>query len=146
VVPVPEQTYLLRQVTDDVPHGEEFSLIMTIVCPLCANPNEILSQPSSISWKQVSCFSCEANLVLLRETVSGTPRRPLNSGTRLKPALPGTSQSTVFLRSRLFIAVATALAFGILGYLFWEAGFFENDLFVESSALPSHAPPPTSQR
>lgn len=120
---------------------------MTIACPLCANPNEVLSQPSSIRWKQVSCSSCEANLVLVRETSSGAPQRPLKSVVRLKPALPGTRQRTAIVRSRLFIVVATALALGVLGYLSFEAGLFSNNqMLIESSVSPSITPPPTSPR
>lgn len=120
---------------------------MTIACPLCANPNEVLSQPSSIRWKQVSCSSCEANLVLVREASSGVPQRPLKSIVRRKPVPPGTRQGTAIVRSRLFIVVATALALGVLGYLSFEAGLFSsNQMPLESSARPSITPPPTSPR
>lgn len=115
---------------------------MTIACPLCTNPNEVFSQPSSISWKQVACSSCEANLVLVRESLSKTPRRPLKSAIRLMPSLPGARQRAGIVRLRLLIVVATALALGVLGYLSWEAGFFENYLPIESSAPPSTTPPP----
>src|SRR5688572_13722710 len=120
---------------------------MTIACPLCANPNEVLSQPSSIRWKQVSCSSCEANLVLVREASSGVSQRPLKSVVRLKPVPPGTRQGTSIIRSRLFIVVATALALGVLGYLSFEAGLFSNNQMpIESSVSPSITPPQTSPR
>lgn len=137
---------LLWQVAHDASHREEFSFIMTIACPLCANLNEVLSQPSSISWKQVACSSCEANLVLVRESSSRTPRRPLKSPIRLMSPLPGARQRAAIVRSRLFIAVATALVIGILGYLLWEAGFFESYVPAEPSVLPSTEPFPTSPR
>ena len=120
---------------------------MTIACPICENLNEVLSQPSSIRWKQVSCSSCEANLVLVRDASSSTARRPLKSVVRLKPASPGTGQRWASVRSRLFIVVAVAVALGILGYLSFEAGFFSNNqMLVESSVHPSITPPPTSPR
>ena len=120
---------------------------MTIACLRCTRPNEILSQPSSISWQQAFCSSCEANLILAREASSRTPRRPLKSVVRLKPALLGTRQSTVTVRLRLFIVVAIALALGVLGYLSFEAGLFSNNQMpIESSAPPSTTPSPTSPR
>jgi hypothetical protein len=124
--------------------GGEIPAIMTIACPLCANTHDMLSQPSSIRWKQVSCGSCEANLVLVRETVAGTPRRTQPSRLKLKPAQVGTTQLIGIVRSRLFIIVATALALGILGYLSWEAGLLESGGSSESSASPSAVPSPTS--
>lgn len=120
---------------------------MTIACPLCENLNEVLSQPSSIRWKQVSCSSCEANLVLVRDASSSTPRRPLKSVVRLKLASPGTGQRWASVRSRLFIVVAMAVALGVLGYLSFETGLFSNNqMLVESSVRPSTTPPPTSPR
>lgn len=120
---------------------------MTIACPLCENLNEVLSQPSSIRWKQVSCPSCEANLVLVRDASSSTARRPLKSVVRLKPASPGTRQRWASVRSRLFIVVAMAVALGVLGYLFFEAGLFSNNqMLIESSVRPSTTSPPTSPR
>ena len=138
------RAYRFRQVTDNAFPGEEFPFVMIIACPLCTNPNDVLSQPSSISWKQVSCFSCDANLVLVREALLGTPRRRLKSGIRLKCALPGARQITAFLRSRLFILVATVCVFAVFGYLSWEAGFFENCVPIESSEPPVVAPPSPS--
>lgn len=126
MAPAIERTSLLEQVSDDGVHREEYSFAMTVACPLCANENEVLSQPSSISWKQVACSSCEVNLVLVKEPLSGTPRRPLTSAIRLMSPLSGTRHRVAIARSRLFIVVATALALGVLGYLLWEAGFFEN--------------------
>jgi ribosomal protein S27E len=99
---------------------EEFSFLMTVACPLCTNLNEVLAQPSSISWKQVACSSCEANLVLVRESSSNTPRRSLTSAIRLIAPSPGTRQRTAITRTHLVIVVATALALGVLGYLFLE--------------------------
>jgi hypothetical protein len=124
--------------------GGEIPAIMTIACPLCANTHDMLSQPSSIRWKQVSCGSCDANLVLVRETVAGTPWRTQPSRSKLKPTQVGAIQLMGIVRSRLFIIVATALALGILGYLSWDAGFLESDGSSESSASPSAVPPPTS--
>ena len=127
--------------------GEEFSAIMTIACPLCENLNDVLSQPSSIRWKQVSCSSCEANLVLVRDASSSTARRPLKSVVWLKPASSGTGQRWASVRSRLFIVVAMAVALGVLGYLSFETGLFSNNqMLVESSARPSSPPPPTLPR
>jgi len=93
---------------------------MIIACPLCANTNEILSQPSSIRWKQVACSSCEANLVLVRGASSSPLRQQQKSAIRLKLVPPGARQSTGIVRSRLLIAVITILALGVLGYLFFE--------------------------
>lgn len=124
--------------------GEEIPAIMTIACPLCANTHDMLSQPSSIRWKQVSCGSCDANLVLVREAIAGTPRRTQPSRLQLKPGQVGVTQLMGIVHSRLFIIVAAALALGILGYLSWEAGFLESDGSSESSASPSAVPPPTS--
>ena len=120
---------------------------MTIACPLCENLNEVLSQPLSIRWKQVSCSSCEANLVLVRDASSSIARRPLKSVVRLKPASSGTSRRWASIRSRLFIIVgATALVLGVLGYLSFEAGLFSNNkMLVESSVRPSTTTP-TSPR
>jgi hypothetical protein len=117
---------------------------MTIACPLCANTHDMLSQPSSIRWKQVSCDSCNANLVLVREMVAGTPRRTHPSRLKLKPTQGGATQLMGIVRSRLFMIVATALALGILGYLSWDAGFLESDGSSESSASPSAVPSPIS--
>jgi ribosomal protein S27E len=119
-----DRTYLFEQVSDDGVHEEECSFTMTIACPLCANPNEVLSQPSSIGWKQVACSSCEVNLVLVREPSSGAPRRPLTSAIRLMSPLSGARPRAAIVRSRLFLVVATVFAFGVLGYLFWGMGFF----------------------
>lgn len=117
---------------------------MMIACPLCDNLNDVLSQPSSIRWKQVSCSSCEANLVLVRDVSSSTARRPLKSVVRLKPASPGIRQRLASVRSRLFIVVAMAV---VLGYLSFEAGLFSNNQgLVESSVPPSLTPPPTLPR
>jgi ribosomal protein S27E len=128
-------------------NGEEFSAIMTIACPLCENLNDVLSQPSSIRWKQVSCSSCEANLVLVRDASSSTARRPLKSVVRLKPVSPGTRQRWAGVRSRLFIVVAMAVVLGVLGYLSFEAGLFSsNQMLVETSVGPSTTPPPTLPR
>jgi hypothetical protein len=124
--------------------GGEIPDIMTIACPLCANTHDMLSQPSSIRWKQVSCGSCDANLVLVRETVAGTPRRTHPSRLKLKPAQGGTTQLMGIVRSRLFIIVATILALGILGYLSWDAGFLGSGGSSESSASPSAVPSPIS--
>jgi hypothetical protein len=120
---------------------------MTIACPLCENLNDVLSQPSSIRWKQVSCSSCEANLVLVRDASSSTERRPLRSVVRLEPAAPGTRPRWAKLRSRLFIVIAMAVALGVLGYLSFDAGLFSNNqVLIESSLRPSATPPPTSPR
>jgi hypothetical protein len=120
---------------------------MTIACPLCENLNDVLSQPSSIRWKQVSCSSCEANLVLVRDASSSTERRPLRSVVRLKPAAPGTRPRWANLRSRLFIVIAMAVALGVLGYLSFDAGLFSNNqVLIESSLRPSATPPSTSPR
>ena len=120
---------------------------MTIACLLCTRPNEILSQPSSISWQQAFYSSYEANLILAREPSSSSLRRSLKSTVRLKPASAGTRQRMVNVRSRLFFVVATALALGILGYLSFETGLFSNDQIpIESSAPPSTTPSPTSPR
>lgn len=131
-------------------HEEEFRFIMTVACPLCTNLNEVLAQPSSISWKQVACSFCEANLVLVRESSSNTPRRSLASAIRLIAPSPGTRQRTVITRSHLLIVVATALALGVLGYLFFEGylsfetGLFSNDPTPIESNVPSTTmPPPT---
>jgi len=137
---------LLWQVVKETGHREEFSFIMIIACPLCANLNEVLSQPSSISWKQVACSSCEANLVLVRESSSRIPRRPLKSAIRLMSPLPGARQRAAIIRSRLFIAVVIVLVISILSYLSWEAGFFESYVPAEPSVLPSTAPFPMSPR
>ena len=93
---------------------------MTVACPLCTNLNEVLAQPSSISWKQVACSSCEANLVLVRESSSNAPRRSLTSAIWLIAPSPGTRQRTAITRTHLLIVIATALAFGVLGYLSLE--------------------------
>jgi ribosomal protein S27E len=147
MAPACERTSLLVQVTDDAPYGEEFSAVMTIACPLCENLNEVLSQPSSIRWKQVSCSACEANLVLVRDASSITARHPLKSVVRLKPASSGTRQFWASVRSRLFIVVAMAVALGVPGYLSFEAGLFSNNqMLVESSVRPSTTPPPSSSR
>lgn len=119
---------------------------MTIVCPLCTNLNEMLAQPSSISWKQVACSSCEANLVLVRETASKAPRRSLSSTIRLMPPLSGSRPGSAVVRPRLLIIVASALALGVLGYFFWEAEFFDNDVPIESTVSPSTGSPPASPR
>ncbi len=103
---------------------------MTVACPLCTNLNKVLAQPSSISWKQVACSFCEANLVLIRESSSNTPRRSLTSAIRLVAPSPGIRQRTAITRSLLLIVVATALALGVLGYLFFEGYVsFETGLF-----------------
>jgi len=98
---------------------------MTIACPLCDNLNEVLSQPSSISWKQVPCSSCEANLVLVRGALSSHLRQQ-KSAVQLKPVPPGVRQCALMVRLRLLIVVITILALGLLGYL-----FFETDLFSD---------------
>jgi hypothetical protein len=103
-----------------MPPGEEIYSIMTITCPLCANPNEVLSQPSSISWKQVPCSSCQANLVLVRESSSGTLRQPQKSGAWLRLVLPGARKRSANARLRLISFLITILAFGVLGYLFFK--------------------------
>lgn len=120
---------------------------MTIACPLCTNPNEILSQPSSSSWQQASCSSCEANLVLVREPSSSPLRRSLKSAVRLKPASAGTRQSAVIVRSRLFTVVTTVLALGVLVYLYFGTGLFSNNQIpTESGAHPTTTLPSTSPR
>lgn len=129
-----------------VSHREEFSFIMTIACPLCANTNEVLSQPSSISWKQVACSSCEANLVLVRESSSRITRHPLTSAIRLMSPLSGARPRAAVVRSRLFIALATALVISILVYLSWEAGLFESYVPAKPSVLSSTALFPASPR
>jgi hypothetical protein len=93
---------------------------MTVACPLCTNLNEVLAQPSSISWKQVACSFCETNLVLVRESSSNTLRRSQTSAIRLKAPSPGTRQRTALTRTHLLIVVTTALALGVLGYLSLE--------------------------
>src|SRR5688572_9212783 len=117
---------------------------MTIACPLCENLNEVLSQPSSIRWKQVSCSGCEANLVLVRDASPSTGRRPLRSVVRLKPE--SLRPRTARVRSHLFMIVgAMALALGVLGYLSFEAGFFSNNQTpIDSSIRTSATPQPTS--
>lgn len=121
---------------------------MTIACPSCANPNETLSQPPSISWQQVFCSSCEANLILVREPSSSSlQQRSLKSAVRLKPALAETRQSTVNVRSRLFMVVATVLALGVVGYLFFGTGLFSNNQIpTELGAHPTTMLPPASPR
>lgn len=106
---------------------------MTIACPLCTNTNEIISQPSSINWQQTSCSSCEANLVLIRESSSGTLQRPLRSSVRLQLVSSETRRSAVFVRSRLFMAVIAVLGFGVLGYLYFMTGLFSNDEIATKS-------------
>lgn len=93
---------------------------MTIACPLCANPNEVLSQPSSISWKQVPCSSCEANLVLVRESSSGSLRQPRKSGSWLRLVPPGAGKRSANARLHLIIFLIAILALGVLGYLFFK--------------------------
>lgn len=122
------------------PGEEEFQFIMTITCPLCANVNECLAQPSSTSWKQVACCSCEANLVLVREASSKTPRRPLQSAIRLMPPSSETKQRTGIVGSRLvLIAAATAFALGVLGYLAVETELFSDHLTSLGSSTPPAA-------
>lgn len=111
---------------------------MTIACPICENLNDVLSQPSSIRWKQVSCSSCEANLVLVRDVSSSTARRPLKSVVRPKSASSAIRQYWERVRSRLFSVVATAVLLGALGSLSFEAGRYSNgQMLVESNVRPS---------
>ena len=118
---------------------------MTIACPLCENLNDVLSQPSSIRWKQVSCSSCEANLVLVRDASSSTARRPLKSVGRPKPTSSAIRQYWERVRSRLFSVVATTVVLGALGSLSFEAGLFSNgQMLVESNVRPSSSPLPPS--
>lgn len=119
---------------------------MTIACPLCENLNDVLSQPSSIRWKQVSCSSCEANLVLVRDASSSTARRPLKSVGRPKSTPSAIRQYWESVRSRLFSVVATTVVLGALGSPSFEAGLFSNgQMLVESSVRPSSTPLPPSQ-
>lgn len=100
---------------------------MTVACPLCANLNDVLAQPSSISWKQVACSSCEANLLLVREAFSLTPRRPLLSAIRLMAPSAETQQRAAITRSRLLMIIAAVLALGLFGYLSFE-GYLSFDI------------------
>jgi hypothetical protein len=105
---------------------------MTIACPLCANTNEIPSQPSSNGWAQAACSSCEANLVLVKESLSTTSKRSLRSALRLMPPSSEAKQQTRIVRSYLFLIVALTLAFGVFGYLYWQG-----DLPFETGLLQS---------
>lgn len=135
-----EQAFQFTQLVGKEPHAEEHRFIMTITCPLCANINELLAQPSSTSWKQVACSSCEANLVLVRESSSQTPRRSLKSAIKLMPPSSETTQHTGIVRSRLFlIAAATALALGVFGYLALETELFSDYLTLIEPSPPSAA-------
>ena len=130
------------QVAGKEPHAEKFRFIMTITCPLCTNINELLAQPFATSWKQVACSSCEANLVLVRESSAQTPRRSLKSAIKLMPPSSETQQHTGIVRSRLFlIAAATALALGVFGYLALETELFSDYL---TSIGPSTPPAATT--
>jgi len=145
MAPACERASLLVQVTDDAPYGEEFSAVMTIACPLCEHMNEVLSQPSSIRWKQVSCSSCEANLVLVRDASSSTARRPLKSVGRAKSTSSSIRQYWESVRSRLFSLVATTVVLGALGSLSVEVGGYSNDqMLIESNVRPSSTPLPHS--
>jgi hypothetical protein len=118
---------------------------MTIACPLCDNLNNVLSQPSSIRWKQVSCSSCEANLVLVRDASSSTARRPLKSVGRPKSTFSAIRQYWESVRSRLFSVVATTVVLGALGSLSFEVELYSNgQMLIESNIHPSSTPLPHS--
>jgi hypothetical protein len=102
--------------------------------------NELLAQSLATSWKQVACSSCEANLVLVRESSSQTPRRSLKSAIQLMTPSSETKQHEGIVRSRfVLIAAATALALGVFGYLALETELISDYLTSIGSSTPPAA-------